>query len=208
MYILHKMVFERIVGSNPTAGLWPRAEKKEGIEVLREELEKMKADDLAKICKEKGIVYYRGKTRLRREEMIEEILEAQPEPIPEQKTFQDLTSVVEKDVDAEVKEEEVMSVYQRESTLRYLERIEVDALVAFKERPDKLNTAAVQNVSFKRRQLKVITSYNKEFIVSFDDVVWVRTTKRWPKFVMDILKQQSRVRKRRKADASIGEATE
>lgn len=170
----------------------------------REELEKMKADDLAKICKEKGIVYYRGKTRLRREEMIGKISEAQSksdsnqEPLP----------VVRENIDTVAEEKKAEGIYQREGVSKYLEEIKAGTLVAFKERPDKLNTAAVQNASFKRKQLKVVTSYGKEFIISFDDVVWVRTTKGWPRFVMDVLKQQSRARKRGKMHVLARETAE
>ena len=175
----------------------------------KEELRALKADELAKICKEKGITHYRGKTRYRRDEMIEEILKSETgstsvetpiqDPIPEPEP------AAEENIDTMAKEEKVVNIYQRQGTAKYLENIEVGALVAFKEKPDKLNTAAVQNISFKRRQLKLVTQYEKEFVVSFDDVVWVRTTKRWPKFVMDALKQQSR---RRKENAVTGEAAE
>lgn len=155
----------------------------------REELEKWNCEGLARYCKEHNIPHYRGKNRFRKNEMVEAILKEQEQTV-------DKTSVEEKiehkDVGAAAKEKGVANIKQLPGTQQYLENIKVGTLVAFKESNVRMNTAAVQNVSFKRRQLKLVTQYGKEYIVSFDDVVWVRTTKRWPKFIMDILKGQQR----------------
>ena len=154
----------------------------------REELEKLKADELAAICKEHDIPHYKGKNRFRKSEMVEAILKEQEltveQPVVEEK--------IEENVGVAVKEKKAADIEQLPGTKKYLENINVGTLVAFKEANGKLNTAAVQNVSFKRSQFKLVTQYGKEFIVSFDDIVWVRTTKRWPKFVLDILKAQTR----------------
>lgn len=162
----------------------------------REVLEKMKADDLAAICKEKGIPHYNGKTRFRKGLMVDAILKVQAQEAEENRSPISVAKVVEEkigeDVSAVVKEKETADIQQLPGTKKYLEEIKVGTLVAFKEISGRLNTAAVRNVSFKRKQLKLVTQYEKEFIVSFDDVIWVRTTKRWPKFVLDILKSQQR----------------
>ena len=42
--------------------------------------------------------------------------------------------------------------------------------------------------STKNRKLKLETKYGASFIVPFDDVIWVRTNKRWPKGVYQLLK--------------------
>lgn len=156
----------------------------------REVLEKKKADELAAICKGKGIPHYRGKTRFRKAELIEAILKVQEQEVGSP------TEVVEEKIEANAsvvaKEKETTSITQLSGTQKYLDNIEAGTLVAFKEASGKVNTAAVQNVSFKRQQLRLVTQYGKEFIVSFQDVLWVRTTKRWPKFIMDALKQQQR----------------
>lgn len=152
----------------------------------REELSKLKADELAFMCKERGIPYYREKNRMRKSELVEAILNGQKSTVDE--------PVVEKKIEqasVAVKEEEATSIKQfDENKERYLQSIKVGTLVAFREYNGKLNTAAVQNVSFKRRQLRLITQYEKEFIVSFDDVVWIRTKRRWPRFVFDELKRR------------------
>lgn len=158
----------------------------------REVLEKKKADELAAICKEKGIPHYRGKTRFRKGELIDAILNVQEQEVEVTTDTEVVEEKIEEDVSVVAKEKETTDVTQLPGTKKYLEDIQLGTLVAFKESSGKLNTAAVRNVSFKRRQLKLVTQYEKEFIVSFDDVVWVRTTKRWPKFVMDILKSQQR----------------
>lgn len=154
----------------------------------REELEKLKADELAAICKEHNIPHYKGKNRFRKSEMVQAILKEQ-EPTVEQPVVEEK---IEENVGVAVKEKKAADIDQLPGTKKYLENINVGTLVAFKEASGKLNTAAVQNVSFKRSQLKLVTQYGKEFIVSFDDIVWVRTTKRWPRFILDVLKSQSR----------------
>lgn len=150
----------------------------------REVLEKMKVSELASLCKEKNIPHYRGKTRFRKDEMIEAILK--DESVEEKIEIEAEAGVVAKE------EKETTSIQQLPGTKEYLEKIQVGTLVAFKEASGKLNTAMVKNASFKRQQLRLVTQYDKEFIVPFDDVIWVRTTGRWPRFVLDALKQQQR----------------
>lgn len=154
----------------------------------RKELETWSCGELAKYCKEHNIPHYNGKNRFRKSEMVEAILKEQ-EPMVEEPAVE---SEIEESVSAAVKEKEAADVEQLPGTLEYLENIKVGTLVAFKEESGKLNTAAVQNVSFKRNQLRLVTQYGKEFIVPFGNVIWVRTSKRWPKFVLDILKSQQR----------------
>lgn len=154
----------------------------------REELEKWNCEGLAKYCKENNIPHFHGKNRFRKSEMIEAILETQGAVI------QDELPTEDKGVDSVGIVKEAANIKQLPGTLDYIKTISVGTLVAFKENSGRLNTAAVQNVSFKRNQLKLVTRYGKEFIVSFDDVIWVRTSERWPRFVLDILKSQQRER--------------
>ena len=155
--------------------------------VTREELTKWRCEELAQYCREHNVPHYHGKNRFRKDEMIEAILKRQ-KPVVEQ-----TTQCEEKidDASVAVKGEEATGKKIDENKERYLENVKIGTLVAFRESSGKLNTAAVQNVSFKRRQLRLVTQYDKEYIVSFDDVVWVRTKKRWPMFVLSELKQRS-----------------
>lgn len=157
----------------------------------REQLQKMTTDALAAICKEKGIKHYKGKTRFRKSELIEAILKEQKQSVTDECTTEQYEEKIE-NASVVVKEEETTGEKNsNENKEQYLQNIKIGTLIAFREHSGKLNTAAVQNVSFKRRQLRLVTQYDKEYIVSFDDVVWIRTKKRWPRFVLNELKQRS-----------------
>lgn len=159
----------------------------------REQLQGMTTDALAAICKEKGITHYKGKNRFRKDELIEAILKEQKQSVAEEPAAEQYEEKIE-NASVVVKEEEATGEeMSSENKERYLQNIKVGTLVAFREHSGKLNTAAVQNVSFKRRQLRLVTQYDKEYIVSFEDVVWIRTKKRWPRFVLNELKQRSAV---------------
>lgn len=72
--------------------------------------------------------------------------------------------------------------------LKYIENAEVGTIVAFRLPNGKVKSAAIEKRSIKRRALQLATSYGKTFVVSFDDVVWVKTGTRWPKGIFDLLK--------------------
>lgn len=74
------------------------------------------------------------------------------------------------------------------SKIEYVENAEVGTIVAFKVPNGKVKSAAIANRSAKRRVLKLVTKYGAEFVVPYEDVIWVRTTKRWPKGVYNLLK--------------------
>ena len=70
----------------------------------------------------------------------------------------------------------------------YIENIEIGTLVAFRLSSGKVKSAKVTRKSTKNRKLKLETDYGAEYIVSYDDIVWVRTGKRWPRGVYKLLK--------------------
>lgn len=70
----------------------------------------------------------------------------------------------------------------------YIENIEIGTLVAFRLSNGRVKSAKVTRKSTKNRKLKLETDYGAEYIVSFDDIVWVRTGKRWPHGVYKLLK--------------------
>lgn len=72
--------------------------------------------------------------------------------------------------------------------MSYIENIEVGTLVAFRLSNGKVKSAKVIRKSTKNRKLKLETEYGAEYIVSFEDIVWVRTGKRWPRGVYKLLK--------------------
>lgn len=75
-----------------------------------------------------------------------------------------------------------------EQKMRYVENIEIGTIVAFRLSNGKVKSAKVVKKSTKNRKLKLETDYGAEYIVPYDSVVWVRTGKRWPKGVYNLLK--------------------
>ena len=75
-----------------------------------------------------------------------------------------------------------------EQKMSYIENIEIGTLVAFRLSSGKVKSAKVTRKSTKNRKLKLETDYGAEYIVSFDDIIWVRTGKRWPRGVYRLLK--------------------
>lgn len=72
--------------------------------------------------------------------------------------------------------------------LEYVERVGAGTLIAFRLPTGKVISAKIKRKSTKRRVLQVETSYGVEHLVSFNDVIWVRTGKRWPRGVYNLLK--------------------
>lgn len=70
----------------------------------------------------------------------------------------------------------------------YIENVEIGTLVAFRLSNGKVKSAKVTRKSTKNRKLKLETNYGAKYIVSYDDIVWVRTGKRWPRGVYKLLK--------------------
>ena len=149
----------------------------------KENLQGMNKTELMAKAKELGITRYKQGKPLPKEELIEAILKAdKPEPMP---------AHVEEAPEVEVPEEQENGLSDEERLERhskYVENVKVGTLVAFKTGPNKAKSAMVQKRSTKNRKLKVVTKYGKEFIISFDDVIWVHTNKRWPRGVYNMLK--------------------
>lgn len=142
----------------------------------------MTMKDLSEKAKEVGAPRYAGGKRLAKEQLVEAILKAdKPEPVP--------TSEEAPEVEVPEEQENGLSDEERlERHNKYVENVKVGTLVAFKTGPNKAKSAMVQKRSTKNRKLKVVTKYGKEFIISFDDVIWVHTNKRWPRGVYNMLK--------------------
>lgn len=77
-----------------------------------------------------------------------------------------------------------------EQKMSYIENIDIGTIIAFRLSNGKVKSAKVTRKSTKNRKLKLETDYGAEYIISFDDVVWVRTGKRWPRGVYKLLKGQ------------------
>lgn len=75
-----------------------------------------------------------------------------------------------------------------EQKMHYIENVDIGTIVAFKLSNGKVKSAKVARKSTKNRKLKLETDYGAEYIASYDDIIWVRTGKRWPRGVYKLLK--------------------
>ena len=72
--------------------------------------------------------------------------------------------------------------------LRYIDNADIGTIVAFRLPGMKAKSAKIIRKSTKNRKFKVETAYGMQFVISYDDVLWVKTNKRWPKGVYLLLK--------------------
>ena len=156
----------------------------------RTELEAMKAEELRQMCKNMGISFYKGKSRLTKAAMIdkllcevenngEEVVEASNESI-EQTKSEPVKS------QEEIEAEEAAKLAMR---AKYIEEAKVGTIIAFRLESGKVISAMIVKKSTKNRKFKVETKYGAEHIVLFDEILWVRTNKRWPKFIYNLFKE-------------------
>lgn len=92
------------------------------------------------------------------------------------------------EVEDKVEKESASVEVDMKQKMPYIENIEIGTLVAFRLSNGKVKSAKVTRKSTKNRKLKLETDYGAEYIVSYDDIVWVRTGKRWPRGVYKLLK--------------------
>lgn len=174
----------------------------------KEELLQKTKEEVIGIAKEKGISQYHSGKRRTKEQLVNEILSK--EEIKETKETEvesnDVQPVVPDDEEWQSTETEKSESEQSEETTEndlgneltaeekstrkksYIENVKIGTLVAFNSYTGKVKSAKVVKRSTKNRKLKVETKYGAEFIISYDDVIWVRTNKRWPKGVYQLLK--------------------
>ena len=136
----------------------------------------MTVKELQSKCKELGLQVYKGKSSLKKQELIDE-LEAKEEDASKRftKALKEMS-------------EEISEDNKQQAKMEYVERAEIGALVAFKLPDGKVKSAKVINRSSSKRKLKLETQYGAQFIISYEDVLWVRTGPRWPHGVYLLLK--------------------
>lgn len=180
----------------------------------REELMKMTVEELRKICKENDVSYYENGKRLTKGLMIDKLMTAEvkedEEPVKESvkksdkknnkkdkqaertlKAYEQAVSDEEDEAEVYVrflkKEHEEAERFERKK--KYVEQAKVGTIVAFKLPSGKVISAAITRKSTNGRKFMVETKYGAEYKISFDDVLWVRTNKRWPKTIYLLFKQ-------------------
>lgn len=153
----------------------------------KNELSSKSVKELELICKDLGITYYVGKTHIKKDEMIKKILAStndNSDVVTEEPVEQEV--VVEPETSESIEPEDKEWIMKDKT--KYIEEAEVNSLVAFYDEKGKPRTAALVNRSSSRKVIKVVTEFGWEFIVPYENVLWVRRGTRWPRGVYEILK--------------------
>lgn len=74
---------------------------------------------------------------------------------------------------------------------RYIDDLSPGTIIAFKLPDGRVKSAKVTKKSSANKIAEVKTEYGAEYIIPFDSIVWVKTGKRWPKGVYNLLKGKS-----------------
>ena len=153
------------------------------------DLQNKTCKELRELAKEMNIS---GRWDMNKGQLIEAILGAKEvkTTIKEESAKDEHKVDNHENVEVENKEEKksANSDVDMKQKMPYIENIEIGTLVAFRLSNGKVKSAKVTRKSTKNRKLKLETDYGAEYIVSFDDIVWVRTGKRWPRGVYKLLK--------------------
>lgn len=160
--------------------------------VTRENLNEMNVENLRKYASSVGVKKIRS---FKKVELIEEIIKVCSEedvvddvdncdnlssqPV-EVLTDEDLTNFDEFEETKVIDEVEQVNKH-----LEYIENAEVGTIVAFRV-GDKVKSAKIINRSSARRKLKLETAYGRIYVVDYDDIIWVKTSSRWPRGVYEL----------------------
>lgn len=156
----------------------------------KEVLQSKTCKELRDLAKELNIL---RRWEMTKGELIEAILGAEVV----KSTEENVSAKDESKVDNQVNNVEVEDKDEKKSAnveydikqkMPYIEKIEIGTLVAFRLSNGKVKSAKVIRKSTKNRKLKLETDYGAVYIVSYEDIIWVRTGKRWPKGVYKLLK--------------------
>lgn len=161
--------------------------------MTKESLEQWTVAVLMAYCRDHGIRCYRGKNRMHKVELVAAILQAESvESGHNNKSAVDTNEIGNNAVEDKANVNGVSNgnelVIDMERKMPYIESAQVGTLVAFRLPNGKVKSAKVVKKSTKNRRFMLETEYGAQYIVSYDDIIWVRTTKRWPLGVYKMLK--------------------
>lgn len=155
----------------------------------KENLQNKTCKELRELAKDMNIS---GRWDMTKDQLIDAILGAEVlEKNNESESAKDECKIDNHDVvevEAKVEKESANVDFDMAQKMPYIENIEIGTLVAFRLSNGKVKSAKVTRKSTKNRKLKLETNYGAEYIVSFDDILWVRTGKRWPRGIYKLLK--------------------
>ena len=162
----------------------------------REKLQEMKVEELRTICKENGISCYENGKRMNKTALIERLMGTGSNGKNDKKDTKSNNKEaeqVEQSVDtAEVSAEELEAIEakRKEMKMKYIVNAEIGQIVAFRiPETGKVISAMITKKSTKKQKFAVETQYGVEHIVLWEDVIWVRTGKRWPRGIYQLFKK-------------------
>lgn len=71
----------------------------------------------------------------------------------------------------------------------YVDVVQPEDIVAFRTSSYTVKSAKVIRRSTADKKLMLETSYGRQFVIDFDDVIWVNTNGYWPKWVYKLMKE-------------------
>lgn len=144
-----------------------------------------KQRELAKYATSIGI---KRSHNMKKADLIETILEAEciNECIKKESAV-DKNKVDNQSVEVTIKEEKEVASTVDNQKMQYIENAEVGTIVAFTTN-GKTKSAKIVKKSTKKRRFMLETSYGAQYIIPYNDVIWVRTGSKWPRGVYNLLK--------------------
>lgn len=161
------------------------------VSFTKEGLMELKNDELRKLCKERGLSVFKGKSYITKAELVEKLVNYSTEhgeEIISQNVEQNVEEVKDSPVVEEVKEEEIIP-WKMGNKDSIIDAAEVGTLIAFIDDKGKPRTGKLVNRSSKRKIVKLVTEFDWEFDIPYNHVLWVRNGTRWPKIVYTMLKE-------------------
>ena len=155
----------------------------EAVEVNRETLNKLTVKELIK--QYATPLQITGRHDMKKTDLVQAILDVYVSQIDDKESDEVTTKEVSKEVKKPVRE---LTEVQKINKARYIDDADVGTIIAFKLPGMKVKSAKIIRRSTKNKKFKVQTAYGVEYVVSFDEVIWVKTNKRWPKGVYNLLK--------------------
>lgn len=166
----------------------------------REDLMKMKVDELRKYASSVGVKNSHG---FKKADLVEAILTAEKSA----QSSNEKDAEVEQKIDSQKDSAEEAGAGKNENDaadvvnvnidmerkMPYIEAAAIGTIVAFKvPNTGVLKSAKIVNRSTKNRKLKLETAYKKQYVIKYEDVVWVRAGSRWPTGILKALKEGAR----------------
>lgn len=146
--------------------------------VNKNELSGMTVKELREVAKDLSIT---GRWKMTKQQLIEEI--TCKETQIEEKKEEDKNASVKPDKNLN---NELKSASVDENKMRYVRDIDIGVLVAFTIN-GRVKSAKVLKKSSAKQVLKLEDKRGQDYIVPYSDIIWVRTGKRWPRGVYELL---------------------